>query len=236
MSFTGTQLDAFAQLATALGILDDAGNPNPAWFGDPVGRAPGASGGNPHGLRTILADDDQRDALLAFVDEVLGAPDRAERDGATWVPLFRETTPQVTIYAVVRPVAGAVHLGVGIEHATTGATPTVATRLHVPLFQLARGTLPPPADAGGLPGWLLLGRVGGRIELAVDLALRTGAPPAGEASLGGLALGLQIPTAPADALGLALTLRDLQLPGGPRRARSRSMGTTWASCRRTRSP
>lgn len=213
MSVTGTQLDAFAQLATALGILDDAGNPNTAWFGDPVGRAPGSATGNPRGLRTVLADDDQRDALLAFVDEVLGAPDRTERDGATWVPLFRETAPQVTIFAVVRPVAGAVHLGVGIEHATTGAAPTVATRLHVPIFQLARGTGPAPADAGGMPGWLLLGRVGGRIQLAVDLVLRDGAPPAGEASLGGLALGLDVPTAAADTLGFALTLRDLQLPG-----------------------
>ena len=77
-----------------------------------------------------------------------------------WVPLFRETSPQVTIFAVVRPVASAVHLGIGIEHATNGAVPTVATRLHVPLFQLARGTASAPADSGGLPGWLLLGRVG----------------------------------------------------------------------------
>ncbi|GLC24866.1 DUF6603 domain-containing protein [Roseisolibacter agri] len=217
MSFTGTQLDAFAQLATALGILDDGGSPNTAWFGDPVGRAPGSSTGNPRGLRSVLSDDDQRDALLAFVDEVLGAPDREERDGATWVPLFSESSPQVTIFAVVRPVANAVHLGIGIEHATTGATPTstptVATRLHVPLFQLARGTGPAPADSGGLPGWLLLGRVGGRIQLAVDLTLATGAPSPGAASLGGLALGLQVPTAPADTLGFALSLRDLQLPG-----------------------
>jgi hypothetical protein len=213
MSFTGTQLDAFAQLATALGILTDGETPNAAWFGDPVGRAPESNTGNPRGLRTILANDEQREALLAFVDEVLGAPDRTERDGATWVPLFRETTPQVTIYAVVRPVAGAVHLGVGIEHATTGAAPTVATRLHVPIFQLARGTASGPADSDGLPGWLLLGRVGGRIQLGVDLTLRDGAPPAGEASLGGLALGLDVPTAAGDAVGFALALRDLQLPG-----------------------
>jgi hypothetical protein len=213
MSFTGTQLDAFAQLATALGILTDGETPNPAWFTDPVGRAPGSGTGNPRGLRTILADDDQRAALLAFVDEVLGAPDRTERDGATWVPLFRETSPQVTIYAVVRAVANAVHLGVGIEHATTGAAPTVATRLHVPIFQLARGTGSGPADSDGLPGWLLLGRAGGRIGVSVDLTLRDGAPSAGEASLGGLALGLDVPTAAGDAVGFALALRDLQLPG-----------------------
>ncbi|MDF1504042.1 hypothetical protein PYV61_13905, partial [Roseisolibacter sp. H3M3-2] len=214
MSFTGTQLDAFAQLASALGLLDDAGNPNPAWFADPVGRPPGSGTGNPRGLRTVLADDGQRDALLAFVDEVLGAPDRDTRDGATWVPLFRETSPQVTIYAVVRPMGSTVRLGVALEHATGGA-PAVATRVHVPLFQLARGDAAPPADSGGLPGWLLLGRPGGRVELSVDLTLREGAPPAGEASLGGFALGLGVPTAPADPVAFALTLRDLQLPGAP---------------------
>ena len=35
-------------------------------------------------------------ALLEFVDGVLGPPDRLQTAGAVWVPLFRETSPQIT--------------------------------------------------------------------------------------------------------------------------------------------
>jgi hypothetical protein len=207
MSLSADGLDSFGQLAIALGILDADGSPNPAWFGDPVGN-----GSNPHGLRAVLSDDDQRNALVAFVDQVLGPPDREQIDEAVWVPLFRNSSPEVTVYAVVKPVTGAVHLGVGVEHATTGALPTVATRVHVPVFQLPRGSSS-PSGSGSLPAWLLLGRAGGRIEVSVDATLRSGAPPAGEPSLGGLAVTLEVPSAEGDDLGVRLALRDLQLPG-----------------------
>jgi hypothetical protein len=214
VSVTGAQLDAFGQLARALGILGASGDPNPAWFGDPVG-----GGGNPHGLRSVLADDGQRDALLGFVDEVLGPPERRTVGQAVWVPLFRESSPAVTIYAVVEPVDGAVRLGIGVDHtagAAGGAAPRVTTRVHAPVFQLARGTGPGPAATGDLPGWLLLGRPGGRIAVSVDVTLTDAAPAPGAASLGGLAVTLGVPTAPAgDALAIAVQLRDLQLPGSP---------------------
>jgi hypothetical protein len=201
------QLDSFGALAKALGILGADGNANGAWFTDPVGG--GTSG---RGLRNVLSNDGQRDALVAFVDGVLGPPDRAVHDHAVWVPLFRETTPQITIYAVVEPVPGAVHLGIGVEHATTGALPTVATRLHVPIFQLAReGSA--PAGGGGLPDWLLIGRPGGQIDVTVDATFSAAAPPPGQAALGGLALTLGVPTAAGDDLAVHLALRDLQLPG-----------------------
>ncbi|MEX2282228.1 MAG: DUF6603 domain-containing protein [Gemmatimonadota bacterium] len=208
MTINAGQLDSFGLLAKALGILDETGNANSNWFGDPVG-----SDANPRGLRNILGNDSQREALVEFVDEVLGPPERAEREDAVWVPLFQESSPQVTIFAVIEPVDGLVRLGVGVQHATTGAVPTVATRIHVPLFQLARGSAPAPADAGDIPGWLLIGRPGGRIGITVDATLREGAPPAGEASLGGLAATLHIPTAAEDALAIFVELRDLQLPG-----------------------
>jgi uncharacterized low-complexity protein len=119
----GAQMDAFESLAKALGILRDNGSPNDAWFADPVGTS-----SNPNGLENILSNDGQREAMLSFVDEVLGAPDRAERDGATWVPLFRETNPQVTIFAVVKAVTGAVHIGVGVEHTMSRhASPRAST-------------------------------------------------------------------------------------------------------------
>lgn len=208
----GAELDAFQALGKALGILKANGDANDAWFADPVGVSPGATAGNTNGLRNILADDTQREALEAFVDEVLGAPDRTTRDGATWVPLFRETSPAVTIYAVLKPVVGAVHIGIGLEHAMAPGAPSVATRIHVPIFRVQRGPGELQSDPGVVP-WLLLGRPEARIDVSLDLTLRDDTPPAGEASLGGLAVALGIPTDGSPDLRLAIELRDLQLPG-----------------------
>ena len=202
----GAELDAFEALAKALGILDNTGNPNDKWFADPIGDAPDA-----HGLKQIMSDDNQRNALISFVDEVLGAPERELRDGATWVPLFRETSPAVTIYAVIKPVSGAVNLGIGVEHSMSGSAPTVSTRLHVPLFRVPRGG--DFVQEGSVPPWLLLGRLDGRIDVALDLTLRDDAPAPGEPSLGALAVTLGIPTDGTPNLRLAIELRDLQLPG-----------------------
>ncbi len=203
----GAQMDAFESLAKALGILRDNGSPNDAWFGDPIG-----TGSNANGLQDILSDDRQREAMLAFADDVLGAPDRSTRDGATWVPLFHESTPQVTIFAVVKAATGAVHVGIGVEHTMSGGAPRVATRVHVPIFRAQRGATP-LAGAGSLPPWLLLGRAEGRIDIALDLTLRDTAPAAGEPSLGALAVQLGIPTDGSANLRLTMELRDLQLPG-----------------------
>ena len=203
----GAQMDAFESLAKALGILRDNGSPNDAWFGDPIG-----TGSNANGLQDILSNDQQREAMLAFADDVLGAPDRSTRDGATWVPLFHESAPQVTIFAVVKAVTGAVHVGIGVEHTMAGNAPRVATRVHVPIFRAQRGPTP-LADSGSLPPWLLLGRAEGRIDIGLDLTLRDSAPAAGEPSLGALAVQLGIPTDGSANLRLAMELRDLQLPG-----------------------
>jgi len=204
---TGAQLDAFESLAKALGILDENGNANDEWFGDPVGEHD-----NERGLQHILRDDDQRQALLDFVDEVLGAPDQSTRDGATWVPLFREAAAHVTIFAVVKAVPGAVHVGIGVEHEMQGSAPRVATRVHVPVFRAQRGDTE-LTGGGPLPPWLMLGRAEGRIDIALDLTLRDDAPAAGEPSLGALAVHLGIPTDGTPNLRLAIELRDLQLPG-----------------------
>ena len=203
----GAELDAFQSLGQALGILDAQGDPNDQWFQDPVGQA-----GNPNGLQDILSDDRQRDALLAFADDVLGAPDRTTRDGATWVPLFSEQSPKITIFAVIKPVAGAVNIGIGFEHSMNASAPSVSTRVHVPLFRAQRGGTP-LSNSGSVPPWLLLGRPDGRIDITLDLALRDGAPAAGEPSLGGLGVILGIPTDGSPNLRIALELRDLQLPG-----------------------
>lgn len=204
-----SSLGSFGDLATAIGLLGPDGQPNTAWFADPVAGGDPATG---HGLKHVMADAAQRDALTRFVDQVLGPPDAQHEGGATWVPLFHEAEPNVTIYAVVEPVGNETRLGIGLEHTTSGGPPTVTSRLHVPVFRFAgRGaTLD---SGGGIPSWLLLGREGGAIEIGVDATFTATAPPPGEASLGGVGVTLTIPTGGTSPVAFAMTLRDLQLPG-----------------------
>ena len=209
MTSVGQQFGGFEALLVAMGILKENGDANADWFSDPLG----ASTPDAVGLKTILANDDQREALETFVDDVLGAPDRSTRGGVTWVPLFQETTPNVTIYVTLKPVAGAVHIGVALEHSMQQAVPTAATSVHVPLFRVPRGGDSLTGSSAIGPLWLLLGRAEGKIEVSVDLTLRADAPTPGDASLGGLAVSLGIPTDGSANLALAMTLRDLQLPG-----------------------
>ena len=111
MNLDAASLGAFGSLAHAIGLTDGS-TANSAWFGDPLG----GSSGNLHGLKTVLSDDDQRQALESFVDEVLGPPDAHTDAEGQWVPLFHETSPNITVYAVLQPVAGAVYVGVGLDH------------------------------------------------------------------------------------------------------------------------
>ncbi len=205
MTLDSSSLGSFGDLATALGILEPGGGPNAAWFEDPMSGG-GVSG---NGLKTMMADTTQREALVRFVDDVLGQPDARTREGATWVPLFQNDDPTVTVYAVVESLGSEARLGVAFEHTTQGAAPVVSTRVHVPLFRFAsRGT---SLGTGETP-WLLLGREGGEIELTVDATLRDDAPPAGDASLGGVAATVRVPTS-TPSVGVELELRDLQLAG-----------------------
>ena len=213
MSLTGDQLGSFSSFATAIGLMRD-GSPRAAWFGDPVGdlgHRPGETFAP--GLRTVLADDVQRDALTDFVDEVLGPPDREAREEATWIPLFVESTPAVTIYAVLEPRPGSVRIGVGLTYESGTGTPRVTTRAHVPIFQVARrdGTLEPGDPT--TPDWLLLGGPQGTVTVGLDAVLDDIAPSPGEAALGGVGLSLSLPTSVDGDLAVSLELRQLQLTG-----------------------
>lgn len=211
MTVDSESLGSFGDLAKAVGLLDPSGSANSSWFGDPIGAGNGA--GNQHGLRHVLADNDQRDALLSFVDEVLGPPDRAQRAGQAWVPLFAEPDPQVTISAVVQEVDGQVRVGVGLEHTTAAGPPRVTTRVHVPVLRVAQRGQSLPPDGVALPDWLLLGRAGGRVEVSIDATFTDTPPVPGAASLAGTSVTVGVPTSGDDDLSIALELRDLQLPG-----------------------
>ena len=208
MTVTQDGMGAFGALAQALGITDGSAA-NSAWFGDPMGTS-----GNAHGLTTVLADTGQRDALIAFVDEALGPPELHREGEQKWIPLFSESSPAITVYAVVEPVQGAVRVGVAVEHRAGSGAPTVKTTIHVPVFHVPRSgqTDSRPTDAT-LPRWLLLGRPGGRVTIGIEADLATAPPVPGEAYLGGATVRLAIPTAASDPVGFSLALVDLQLPG-----------------------
>ncbi|WP_256841170.1 DUF6603 domain-containing protein [Ornithinimicrobium cryptoxanthini] len=210
MTIAESGLESFAQLTRALGITTTSGGPNAKWFQDPVG----GTTENPTGLKTILANDDQREALVQFVDEVLGPPEADQREETTWLPLFRNPDPELTIYAVLTPVTGAVQLGIGVAHSSGDLSPRVTTRLHAPLFRVPRDTATLPSDsATSLPSWLLLGREAGRVAIEVDATFTDDAPTPGEAFLRGLRAGIEVPTDGVSDVGFTLTLRDLQIPG-----------------------
>ena len=208
MSIDQGSLGSFGDLGIALGLLTPDGQPNASWFSDPV---TGGTGPTPNGLKYLLEDPDQRAALTRFVDQILGPPEARTRSGATWVPLFQNDDPTVTVYAVLGVADDEVRLGFGVEHTTQGDAPTVSTRVHVPVFRFPERNhtlIPDGVD----PIWLALGRPGGEIEIAVDATLVVTAPAAGAAALGGVALAIEIPTYDGD-VGFEITLRDLQLPG-----------------------
>ena len=90
MSFATDDLGVLGNLAEALGIFED-GEPNPAWFG-----APEAS------LKKMLSNPDQRQALIAFVDEAMGGADRStDPRGVVWLPIVHIDDPDLTVSITV---------------------------------------------------------------------------------------------------------------------------------------
>ena len=188
-------LGELSPLATALGLVDAEGEFQGDWLSDPGAR-----------LRTVMADEVQRDALIEFVDEVLGGDERqTDSDGRIWLPIVSQDDPDVELCVVVddRP-PDHVALGLGVRLAT--ASPQSLSTLHVPLFRAAK--------LGETVEPLLLGSGDGRLQLVLEVTVEAGPPVPGEAHLGAIALSFDVPTGPGGgdpAFGLAL--RGLQLPG-----------------------
>ena len=212
MTVTDEQLGSFSSLATAIGLMRD-GTPQPSWFESPLGNRSDSS--FVAGLTTMLADDTQRDALVDFVDEVLGPPDREQEGGDVWVPLFSESDPPITISAVLTERAGSVRVGIGAEYEAGTGTPRVTTKVHVPIFQFRRRTGDLEATGPDVPDWLLLGGPNGNIAISLDVVLDESLPPPGEAALGAITVDVSIPTSEAGNVSFAVGLQRLQLPGAP---------------------
>src|SRR5215208_1165532 len=169
MSLELGNLGALSNLAIALGVFDSEGEPNPDWFGDPEAS-----------LSRILEDNDQRSALIAFVDEVMGGADRTtDPTGVIWLPIVQLEDPQPDITFAVTiddTPADGVHIGVGISVRTT--SPTSNTTLSIPLFLAKKEGGP------NVPSVLLLGARGGRIRIGTSVTVDEGAPVPGVARLG----------------------------------------------------
>lgn len=212
MTITDDQLGSFASLATAIGLMR-GGSAQSSWFEAPLGDA--RDGSFAPGLSTMLADDVQRNALVDFVDEVLGPPDRETAGGEVWVPLFSESDPPITISAVLTERAGSVRVGVGAEYEAGTGTPRVTTKVHVPIFQFRRREGGLEQTGNSLPEWLLLGGPNGNIAVALDVVLDESLPQAGEPALGGITIGVSIPTSQDGNVSFSIGLQRLQLPGAP---------------------
>src|SRR5690606_41552620 len=99
-----------SRLATQRGLAEGTGTFRDAW----LSRAG-------YYLGRTLADETQRDALIAFIDDVLGGAERDEdTEGRVWLPLFSETNPRITVYLVLddRPTDH-VRIGIGVSLETT---------------------------------------------------------------------------------------------------------------------
>lgn len=128
MSISAGTLGDIAQLAEALGLVDDNGV-RTEFFTDPAGEIAG-----------VLRDPARLQALLGFLDQVLGgqAPPVAA-DGVTWTPLA-QLTPNVALYVTTAVSGAGTVIGLGVKAATTSA-PGGEADLAVPLL------LVPPDDA-----------------------------------------------------------------------------------------
>ena len=123
MSFGSGDLGVLGNLAKALGIFDAGGNPNQGWFAHPEDS-----------LENMLANEAQRAALIAFVDEALGGADRSTEAGVTWLPIVSIEDPPLSVAVTVdEGQADGLHIGLGLRVSTTD--PTSSTTLALPLFR-----------------------------------------------------------------------------------------------------
>ena len=202
MTVSVNDLGVLGNLAVALGVFA-SGEPNPEWFGDPEVS-----------LKTILEKDEQRDALIAFVDEAMGGADRTtDPTGVVWLPIVQLDDPDLTVAITVDDSqSDGIHIGLGISVRTSG--PRSNSSLAIPLFRAKKEGGP------NVSAPLLLGSPGGRIRVATAITIDETAPVPGVARLGAVGIDVDVPTSVSDPRDpvFGLTLTGFQLPGatGPR--------------------
>lgn len=190
-------------LLAALGLVTPTGDFNDSWLGEPEKY-----------LKTILADQNQREALLDFVEGVRNGSTERDAENRQWIELFSEDLlngARIEFFLVVddQP-ANEVHLFLGVRFRTDEPLTQSVSSLMFPAFRVRKkeSTVAPPLSPE------LVGNSGGHITLTSEITLSADAPAPGDAGLGAVGLRLLIPTEPTDGPPqVGLTLRDLQLPG-----------------------
>jgi large repetitive protein len=197
MTVTAEDFGVLGNLATAIGLLDADGDPNPGWLGDPA-----------ESLSTMLADESQREALIGFVDEAMGGADReTDPSGATWLPLIALEDPDLTV-AITIDDSPADHVTIGIGVKFTTANPASRSSASVPLFKAAK-----LGKSVATP--FVLGQPGGRLRFDTRITVDADAPVPGQARVGAVGLEFDVATSPSDPVDafFGLVLEDFQLPG-----------------------
>ena len=198
MTFAADDLGVLGNLAVALGVFTPDGDPNPDWFGNPEAS-----------LKDMLANEDQREALVAFVDEAMGGADRTtDPRGVVWLPIVQIDDPDLTLAVTVDDTRSeGLHIGLGLSVRTSN--PSSTTSLAVPLFRAKK------AGGPSVTVPLLLGSPGGRIRIATSITIDDTAPVPGEARLGAICIDFDLLTTTDDPVApvFGLSLSGFQLPG-----------------------
>ncbi|HEY7487640.1 MAG TPA: DUF6603 domain-containing protein [Streptosporangiaceae bacterium] len=195
MTMTVDDLAEVGDLAKALGIVDGDGDFRSDWFTRPGDYLSG-----------VLADETQRGALVAFIDEVLGGATReTDPQGLIWLPVVAVPTPLLTVYVVLdENPAG--YVGVGVGARLTTLDPASSTQVHVPVFRAAK-------SGHSVASPLLLGTADAVVQLTTEITVDEAIPAPGAAALRAVAISVDVPTAAGPPPRFGLTLRGLQLPG-----------------------
>ncbi|HJR21539.1 MAG TPA: hypothetical protein VJ822_07955, partial [Dongiaceae bacterium] len=197
MSFQPSDLGEIRNLATAIGLINSSGGFQEDWLTKPGDY-----------LSDVLANQAQREAMVAFLDDALGGSERrSDSKGRIWLPIVEGDDPDITFYMVLdESPANFVHIGLGIGIATD--TPRSETSLHIPLFKAGKGSQ-------SVTDPVLLGTANGMIAFAFEITVDAAPPAPGAAHLGRIGLGLEVPTGGNATPIFSLTLGGLQLPGAP---------------------
>ena len=129
MTVDASTLGDVAALATALGLLDGSGDVDTSWFEDPGGH-----------VRGMLRNQPQRDALVQFIEDVLGddASQVTDDPGRTWVPLRRlvgTAEAGADLFLVLGPVPRGVVVSIGVR-AETDQPVAASAEIRMPLVRV----------------------------------------------------------------------------------------------------
>jgi large repetitive protein len=193
MTLTGADLGVLGNLARALGLLTGSGDFNSEWM-----SAPGDH------LKQVLADEEQRAGLVAFVEEVLGDEhDVKDPSGLVWLPAFSHAEaghPTVSV-SVILDEQPADHVRIGVGVIASSSDGLGSLKAHVPLFRAGK------SGAQASPDPVVLGTAEATVEIEASIEI-------GDPTIRAASLSAAVPT-DGSTPTFGLVLEDLLLPGSP---------------------